>query len=290
MRSTAPSIAAGPRSARPWRIGRPVSSCGWWSPDKRPTATWPWTSCGPPRRPPWPPAAGWAGATSWGRDGAAVKAMRTVLSSVPMDGIVVIGEGEKDNAPMLFNGEQIGDGSRSADRHRGRPDRRHHADRAGPRRGPRRHRRGRAGGHVRPGAVRLHGEDGRGPAGQGCLRHPGHAHREPPRALEGLGSSRPRPDRGHPRPPPPRGPHRRGPRHRRPHPPHHRRRRGGRHRHGMARGGRRHPLRHRWHPEGVLAAAALKCMGGEIQGRLCPRDDEERAGAHWRPGTTSTPC
>ena len=38
-------------------------------------------------------------------------AMRTVLSSVPMDGIVVIGEGEKDNAPMLFNGEKIGDGT-----------------------------------------------------------------------------------------------------------------------------------------------------------------------------------
>src|SRR5215210_2435342 len=46
-----------------------------------------------------------------GADGAAVDAMRTVLSTVPMDGIVVIGEGEKDEAPMLFNGERIGDGS-----------------------------------------------------------------------------------------------------------------------------------------------------------------------------------
>jgi fructose-1,6-bisphosphatase II len=46
-----------------------------------------------------------------GADAAAVEAMRTVLSSVPMDGIVVIGEGEKDNAPMLFNGEKIGDGT-----------------------------------------------------------------------------------------------------------------------------------------------------------------------------------
>ena len=44
-------------------------------------------------------------------DGAAVEAMRLVLSGVSMDGIVVIGEGEKDEAPMLFNGEQIGDGS-----------------------------------------------------------------------------------------------------------------------------------------------------------------------------------
>ncbi len=46
-----------------------------------------------------------------GADGAAVDAMRTVLSTVPMDGIVVIGEGEKDEAPMLFNGERIGDGT-----------------------------------------------------------------------------------------------------------------------------------------------------------------------------------
>ena len=37
--------------------------------------------------------------------------MRTALSSVPMDGIVVIGEGEKAFAPMLFNGEKIGDGT-----------------------------------------------------------------------------------------------------------------------------------------------------------------------------------
>jgi fructose-1,6-bisphosphatase II len=46
-----------------------------------------------------------------GADGAAVDAMRVVLESVPMDGIVVIGEGEKDEAPMLYNGEQVGDGS-----------------------------------------------------------------------------------------------------------------------------------------------------------------------------------
>ncbi len=44
-------------------------------------------------------------------DQAAVDAMRLVLDTVSMDGVVVIGEGEKDEAPMLFNGEQIGDGS-----------------------------------------------------------------------------------------------------------------------------------------------------------------------------------
>src|SRR3954467_231339 len=46
-----------------------------------------------------------------GADGAAVDAMRVVLDTVPMDGIVVIGEGEKDEAPMLYNGERIGDGT-----------------------------------------------------------------------------------------------------------------------------------------------------------------------------------
>src|SRR5688500_9437705 len=44
-------------------------------------------------------------------DGAAVDAMRVLLETVPMDGLVVIGEGEKDEAPMLYNGEEIGDGS-----------------------------------------------------------------------------------------------------------------------------------------------------------------------------------
>jgi fructose-1,6-bisphosphatase II len=44
-------------------------------------------------------------------DGVAVKAMRNVLGYVAMDGVVVIGEGEKDEAPMLYIGEHIGDGS-----------------------------------------------------------------------------------------------------------------------------------------------------------------------------------
>ena len=46
-----------------------------------------------------------------GADGAAVDAMRLLLDTVSMDGVVVIGEGEKDEAPMLYNGEHIGDGS-----------------------------------------------------------------------------------------------------------------------------------------------------------------------------------
>src|ERR1700722_2139224 len=57
-------------------------------------------------------AARWMGrGEKEGADAAAVDAMRVVLQTVQMDGIVVIGEGEKDRAPMLFNGEQIGDGS-----------------------------------------------------------------------------------------------------------------------------------------------------------------------------------
>jgi fructose-1,6-bisphosphatase II len=44
-------------------------------------------------------------------DQAAVDAMRAMLDSVSMDGVVVIGEGEKDEAPMLFNGENVGDGT-----------------------------------------------------------------------------------------------------------------------------------------------------------------------------------
>jgi fructose-1,6-bisphosphatase II len=46
-----------------------------------------------------------------GGDGAAVDAMRKLINSIQMRGVVVIGEGEKDNAPMLFNGEHVGDGS-----------------------------------------------------------------------------------------------------------------------------------------------------------------------------------
>ncbi|MCA1824931.1 MAG: class II fructose-bisphosphatase [Frankia sp.] len=46
-----------------------------------------------------------------GADGAAVDAMRKLISTVSMNGVVVIGEGEKDEAPMLYNGEEVGDGN-----------------------------------------------------------------------------------------------------------------------------------------------------------------------------------
>jgi fructose-1,6-bisphosphatase II len=47
-------------------------------------------------------------------DGAAVSAMRLVLRSVDINGTIIIGEGEKDNAPMLYNGETVGNGSAPA--------------------------------------------------------------------------------------------------------------------------------------------------------------------------------
>ena len=61
-------------------------------------------------------------------DQAAVDAMRAMLDTVSMDGVVVIGEGEKDEAPMLFNGEEVGDGHGPGGRRRGRPARGHAAD------------------------------------------------------------------------------------------------------------------------------------------------------------------
>lgn len=56
-------------------------------------------------------AARWTGRGQKERgDQAAVNAMRLLLQSVTMEGVVVIGEGEKDKAPMLFNGEKVGNG------------------------------------------------------------------------------------------------------------------------------------------------------------------------------------
>ena len=56
-------------------------------------------------------AARWVGkGDKNGADGAAVNAMRQLINTVSMSGVVVIGEGEKDHAPMLFNGEHVGDG------------------------------------------------------------------------------------------------------------------------------------------------------------------------------------
>ena len=64
-------------------------------------------------------------------DQAAVDAMRTQLNMLDIKGVVVIGEGERDEAPMLFIGEEVGTGDGPGGRHRARPARGHDADRQG---------------------------------------------------------------------------------------------------------------------------------------------------------------
>ena len=117
-------------------------------------------------------------------DGAAVDAMRPVLGTIPMRGVIVIGEGEKDDAPMLYAGRARRIRPRAAGRHRHRPGRRGRADGEEPAERDVGDRAGRSGNDVRPGPVRLHGQVRRrtGPGRRGRLR---------------------RTDRGHPRPPSP---------------------------------------------------------------------------------------
>ena len=125
-------------------------------------------------------------------DQAAVDAMRLLFNTVPFDGLVVIGEGEKDEAPMLFNGEVLGTGSPPQRRRGGRPDRRDPA--GGPRRGQRdvggRGRPARL--DVQPRALRLHGEDRHRPRRGRSPRHRG-AHRgERPQRGQGSRHGNPR--------------------------------------------------------------------------------------------------
>ena len=162
-----------------------------------------------------------------GADRAATEAMRKTFGFVQyLRGRVVIGEGERDEAPMLYIGEPVGDGASDApevdiavdppggdEPGRGWIDRRAGGGRDG-RAGPV---------PQRPG--HLHGQDRGGPRGARRHRHPPERHAQPGgdrRGEEGRGW---RPDRRDPRAPPPRGAHRRGARDRRADPPHLRRRR-----------------------------------------------------------------
>ncbi len=104
-------------------------------------------------------------------DQAAVDLMRLMVNTVSMRGVVVIGEGEKDEAPMLFNGEEIGDGDGPAGRRCRRPAR---GDPSHGARHPRRDlrdRRRRARLDVLPRRGRLHGQDRRRARGRGRDRH-----------------------------------------------------------------------------------------------------------------------
>ena len=135
-----------------------------------------------------------------GADRAAVDAMRVVLQRVPMDGIVVIGEGEKDEAPMLFNGERIGDGTPPMTDIAVDPIDGTTLTALGPRRCPRGDRRLRAGNDVRPGTLRLHGEDRRRPRGRPRHRHHREPGAQPGRGRAGKGRVGERPHRRRARP------------------------------------------------------------------------------------------
>ena len=185
-----------------------------------------------------------------GADGAAVNAMRQLISSVTMNGVVVIGEGEKDDAPMLFNGEYVGTGDGPL------------CDVAvDPVDGTALCAKGMAnaiavmavaerGTMFDPSAVFYMEKLVTGSAGRRRRRHhrPGRGQR--PRGRQGQGREPRGRHRLHPRPTPPRRHRPRDPRDRRPHQVHLRRRRRRRD-HGRARRHRHRPAaRHRRHARG----------------------------------------
>ncbi len=138
-------------------------------------------------------------------DGAAVDAMRLMIDTVSMHGTVVIGEGEKDEAPMLFNGEEVGDGDGpgvdvavdpidGTQTHRRRPAERRRGDRAR-----------RARHDVLPGRSGLHGEGRDRPRGRRRDRRHRPARGERPAGRQGQGRQARRRQRHHPRSPAPQG-------------------------------------------------------------------------------------
>ena len=120
-----------------------------------------------------------------GGDGAAVDAMRELVNSVSMRGVVVIGEGEKDNAPMLYNGEEVGNGDGPGVRLRRRPGRRHHADGQGHAQRDLGARGGRARRDVRPVGGVLHEQDRRRTRRRRRHRHHRADRREHPPGRQG---------------------------------------------------------------------------------------------------------
>ena len=267
------------RTARTATTGRPE------------TATSPSNSSGRQRPPPWRPPASSAAATrtrSTGRRGRHAPRAGHGLDA-RRRGDRRGREGQRPDALQRRGGRRR---HRSRGRHRRRPGRRHDARREGAARCDERRGAGRAGQDVRPGPVLLHAQDRRA--------------RRPPcppstrrrrsatiiaAVAKALGRQTARPDRRGPRPAPAHAP----------------------------RGSRSAPPAHAsdscrtatsparsWRPprtmdtgvdlllgtggtpEGVIAAAALRCLGGEIFARLAPRDDEERIGGA-RPGLRPRP-
>ena len=223
-------------------------------------------------------------------DGAAVDAMRALIGTVSMRGVVVIGEGEKDEAPMLYNGEEVGDGTGAQcdvavdpidgttlmakgmpnsiaviavvrARHHVRPVRRvlhgEDRDRGGVRR---RHRHHRAGGREHL------------PRGEGQARLPRRRHRL------------------HPRPPPPRGARPPGPRHRRADQVHQRRRRRGRDQRRPPRHRRRPAARHRRDAGGHHRRRRAALHGRRHPGQAVAAPTTTSGSVPSTPGTTWTAC
>ena len=156
----------------------------------RPTGTWPSNWSASPRRPPWRPADGSAGATRTTPTEPRSTRCAADLGSVGMRGTVVIGEGEKDNAPMLFNGEEVGDGTGPECDVAVDPIDGTTLTAKGMNNAiavmavaPRRH-------DVRPLGRVLHGEAGHRARGRRRRRHPQPGRREHPRGRQGQGHAR----------------------------------------------------------------------------------------------------
>ena len=229
-------------------------------------------------------AAALSAATLMGRgdekaaDQAAVDAMRRALNSLAIEGTVVIGEGERDEAPMLFIGEKVGSGGPKVD------------IALDPLEGTTITAKG---GHNALAVVAMAAEGGflnapdvymeKIAVGVGLPEGVIDLDAKPEQNLRRAGQGQEgrglRYRRLHPRPPAPCRADRARALGRRPHHADLRRRRQRRHRHVAAGQRRRHLSRQRRRPEGVLAAAALRCIGGQMQGRLLFRNDDERARA-----------
>ena len=212
-----------------------------------------------------------------GADGAAVNAMRQLIHTVSMNGVVVIGEGEKDEAPMLFNGEHVGDGTGPE------------CDVAvDPIDGTRLTALGMGnaisviavaerGTMFDPSAVFYMEKLATGPEAADVVDIRLPVAENVRRVAKAKGESPVRRHRRHPRPAPARADGRGGARDRRADQVHHRRRRRRRH-HGRPRGHRHRPdARHRRHPRGHhRGLRAQVAWAACIQGRLWPKDDDER--------------
>ena len=227
--------------------------------------------------------AGAMGAARWiGRgdknaaDQAAVDLMRRMINTVTMQGVVVIGEGEKDEAPMLFNGERVGAG--------GGPEVDVAVD---PLEGTRLTALGMPGAIAViavaerssmffPGAAVYMDKIAVGPEAADAIDIDASPTENVRAVADGEGDEPERPHRRRARARPPRRADRRAARRGSAGQPDPRRRRGADDRRRPALTGVDMLMGIGGTPEGVISAAAIKCLGGAIQGRLWPRNDEER--------------